>query len=141
MSKRLRDEARVALLREILMEEVPHTGDDWVPPADEVVELLPPPTIVVSAVGGRAVVVDEGEFVALLGAAGVPPGADISKPDFGRLLAQAKGGQPLLAPLLAVRSELAPLYRVKNSAGRPWRPTAVTTAVELHPEHPAGATT
>ena len=139
MGRHRANDARVALLREILMEEVPHTGDDWTPPPKDEVEVVPPPTVTLAAVGGRAVVVDEAQLLALLDAAGVTPGPDVSRADFGKALMQAKGSLALLAPLLAVRCDLAPLYRVKTSTGRPWRPS-ITTAVESHSEHLTGAT-
>jgi hypothetical protein len=123
MGRHRANDARVALLREILLgEEVPHFPDDWAPPPRDEVEVGPPPTVTLSAIGGRAVVVDEAQLLALLDAAGVTPGPDFTREDFGRILSQAKGGHPLLSPLLSVRSELAPIYKVRTAAGRPWRP-------------------
>jgi hypothetical protein len=124
MRRHRASDARVALLREILLgEEVPHLPDDWVPPPKDEVEEVPPPTVTLSAVGGRAVVVDEAQLLALLDAAGVTPGPDLTRHEFGVILAHAKGGHPMMGPLLTARCELAPLYKLRTAEGRPWRPT------------------
>ncbi len=126
MDRRRAEDEKVEALRAIFAQDIPHT-DDWTPPPRDDIEVEPPPTVTLSAVGGRSVVVDEADFLALLDAAGLAPTPDYTRSDLGRLLGQAKQGHPLLSALLTVRSDLAPLYRVRTAAGRPWRPTLAST--------------
>jgi hypothetical protein len=76
--------------------------------------------------------VDEAQLLALLDAAGVTPSPDLTRQEFGVILTHAKGGNPLMGPLLMARSDLAPLYKLRTAEGRPWRPSPAPTT-ELGP--------
>lgn len=125
MARRRSDDARVALLREILAEDVPHTDETWTPPPKD----EPPPEplkVTIQGLGGPAIKVDAEDLVYLSQEAGVGLASDISAEDYGRLLYAAKmHGSPLLAPLLQARAA-TPIYRLRTAEGRPWRPAPIT---------------
>ncbi|MBD2388830.1 hypothetical protein H6G32_26140 [Cylindrospermum sp. FACHB-282] len=122
MARRRADDARVALLREILMEDVPHTDGTWTPPPKD----DPPPEplkVTIRALGGPAVEVSADDLIDLAREAAVELTSDITAETFGRLLYAAKTrGSPLLGPLLRARAA-TPLYRFRTPDGRVCRPT------------------
>lgn len=125
MGRRRADDPRVALLRDILSEHVPHTDETWTPPPKD----EPPPeplNVTIQGLGGPAIVVNTDDLTALAQEAGVVLASDLSAEAFGRLLYAAKQlGSPLLAPLLQARA-VTPIYRLRTADGRPWRPAPIT---------------
>lgn len=122
MSKELADDAKVAALRAIFAENIPHTDDTWTPPLKD--DPPPePPKVVIKGLGGPAVEVDATDLAVLAQEAGGGFASDLSAEEFGRLVyAARKKDSPLLVPLLQARAP-TPLYRFRNNDGRPWRPT------------------
>ena len=82
-------------------------------------------TLVISALDGPSVTVDEVQFRRLAARAGVD-GPDITSAELGQLItaAKASGPAPLLTALLFVRSS-CPIYRLRH-AGRPWKAVPAT---------------
>jgi hypothetical protein len=131
----------VEQLRERLLERVPEATDEYTPPIENLDDPPPASKVVITALGGRPrVELDARAFERLLTQAGGISGPDLTACDLGRLLTAAKqhGPRHLLDALLWVRAA-SPIYTLKTTDGRLWRPSSITNAMQPHPEYPVGA--
>lgn len=121
MGRRHADDEKVEALRAIFAQDIPHTDDTWTPPPKD--EPLPePPKVTIRALGGPAVEVNAEDLAVLAQDAGGGFASDVSAEEYGRLVYTAKmKDSPLLVPLLQARAA-SPIYRLRTSDGRPWRP-------------------